>query len=393
MKGLTFYFLLLAALTGLYVYTMIHQPDPIDWSPTYSREDKIPFGTYIFFHELSSIFPGALPAKSGQSAYSTADSTVTGSCYLLIAPVREITETDLTQLTSYIAAGNQVFVAAKSWDSPLTKRFRLVPGNTVTADSAHPVSVSLTAAGDKSRFSGGESQLNACFEKFDKKGAEILGINSSGKVNFIRYAIGKGWIYLHANPEVFSNYFLLRKNNAAYTAMALSKLDPNIKTVIWDEYYQLHDPRQATPLRYILSQPALKFAWFTALSTLLLFLVFESKRKQRFLPVINPVTNTTIEFTETIAMLYFKQRNNNDLALKLVTQFRETVSSRFNIQVTDFSEEELVLLSAKTQTDIGFLRQLAGQIKEIIGLRSSLSDQELLSLNQQIEKFYTLLAQ
>lgn len=389
MKRLAYYFLLIAILAGLYVYSTMHQPQPVDWTSSYSRTDKIPMGTYVFFQEIPRLFQDARLEPSGQPAYISADTLAVSSCYFIVGPAMTITETDLSQLISYTSAGNQVFIASKTWDESLVKRFHLNV-KYAASDPLKPITICLTDKRLAGRFAEAENLLNTYFNKYDTSKAEILGHNSFNGVNFIRFHIGKGYIYLHTNPAIFTNYFLLKENNALYTAQALSLLPAGIKTVFWDEYYHSVNQGPASPLNYILSQPALKFAWFTALITLLLFLLFESKRKHRLIPVPEPVRNTTVEFIETIARLYFNQRNNNNLASKLILQFKEAVSNRFNMSLTDFSGTEVLLLSEKSQVDKEFLFQLLLQMTAITSQTSPLSDPELLSLNQNIEKFYTL---
>lgn len=78
--------------------------------------------------------------------------------------------------------------------------------------------------------------------------------------------IGSGNLYLHSVPNIFTNYNLL-KVERDYIFKSLSYL--NIRDVIWDEYYKEVNKYQSTPIRYILSQPALKWAYFTLIISLI----------------------------------------------------------------------------------------------------------------------------
>ena len=51
------YIFILLGITILVVFIRLLQPQPIDWSEGYSNEEKKPYGGYILFNELSSLFP------------------------------------------------------------------------------------------------------------------------------------------------------------------------------------------------------------------------------------------------------------------------------------------------------------------------------------------------
>ncbi|MGY0040074.1 hypothetical protein [Pedobacter sp. NJ-S-72] len=44
----------------LYLAAQYYKPKPTDWSPSYLKEDKIPYGLYILDHEKTAVFPEAI---------------------------------------------------------------------------------------------------------------------------------------------------------------------------------------------------------------------------------------------------------------------------------------------------------------------------------------------
>ena len=48
-------FLLLLVLVGI-IYVDATQPKPINWTPSYALNDKIPFGLYVFGEESETLF-------------------------------------------------------------------------------------------------------------------------------------------------------------------------------------------------------------------------------------------------------------------------------------------------------------------------------------------------
>ncbi len=140
-----------------------------------------------------------------------------------------------------------------------------------------------------------------------------LGTNRTGKVNFIGIRHGLGKIYFHTQPLVFTNYHLIN-GNVGYASKVLSYLP--IQKTVWDNYYKLDRYVNDSPMRYILSQAPLQAAYYLLLLTLLLYLVVESKRRQRVIPVLKPLENRSLQFVKTMGGLYFRQKNNTNLAQK-----------------------------------------------------------------------------
>ena len=56
MKNLKFIIPVTIVFLVLVVVKMF-TPEPTDWSPSFSKNDKIPFGSYILYNQLSDLFP------------------------------------------------------------------------------------------------------------------------------------------------------------------------------------------------------------------------------------------------------------------------------------------------------------------------------------------------
>jgi hypothetical protein len=57
-------------------------------------------------------------------------------------------------------------------------------------------------------------------------------------------------------------------------------------------------PLSMSPMRFILNNPPLRYAWYLLLLGLLIFVLFNAKRKQRIVPVIEPLKNTSLDLSE-----------------------------------------------------------------------------------------------
>ena len=92
-----------------------------------------------------------------------------------------------------------------------------------------------------------------------------------------------------------------------------------------------------TPLRFILSNESLKWALYLFLFTMLIFVCFNSKRKQRVIPIIEPEQNKSLEFAKTIGDLHFQAKDYNDLIQKIITYFKEYLRNKLRIHI-DFDQ-------------------------------------------------------
>ena len=74
--------------------------------------------------------------------------------------------------------------------------------------------------------------------------------------NFIAMRYGMGMFYVHLEPAVFTNYFLLEGEHHHYGETVLSYI-PSHQDVIWSLNNQTSKVISDSPYRFILSQPAL----------------------------------------------------------------------------------------------------------------------------------------
>jgi len=179
----------------------------------------------------------------------------------------------------------------------------------------------------------------------------------------------------------------LKDNNAEYTAGALSYIPAGVSAIFWDEYYkQVHSP-SLNPFRFLLSDNHLKWAYWIALSTLILYVWFGSKRRQRIIPVMEPLRNSTLDFVNTVGKLYFNQHDNRNIAIKKINYFLEFVRTNFYLSTTLLNSALQDALAKKAYLSKEEIGDLFGAIQEV-DQSASVSDRLLLELNKKIDNFY-----
>ena len=116
-------------------------------------------------------------------------------------------------------------------------------------------------------------------------------------------------------------------------------------------------------------------------------MLFNARRKQRAIPVINPLKNTTVAFTQTISSLYLKEQDHKNLVDKKIAYFLEKVRTKYLLNTNNLHKDFILLLAAKSGNEIRNTKYL---INTIITLskKSECSEEELLVLHKMIETFF-----
>ena len=377
------------ALTMLLVYVVVlyNKPAPINWKPTLNYSDKIPFGTYVFYHQLQDIFPGAQVTNTSQSIYSLLSRQLPAGNYIIVSKEAKIDKVDLEQLKKYIKAGNNVFITAFSWEGAFNDSLKV---QTDEEDKADKTQQNFT--NDKLKqvknYTFDKDISNLYFSGFDTAKATVVTKNNNGNATCISYHFGKGTMLLCANPELFSNYNLLKPQGAEFTERILSYLPPT-KTIYWDEY-QNHDiETDNSPMRVFLNNPPLQYAYYLSLFTLLIFVIFEAKRRQRIIPVIEPLKNSTVDFVNVVGRVYYENHDNANIALKKIVYLLGFIREKYRLKTDTLDADFTNTLANKTGIEPEFAAELVNQLS-YLGKQPKVTDHELIVLNKLIEKFYEL---
>jgi hypothetical protein len=178
------------------------------------------------------------------------------------------------------------------------------------------------------------------FNQLYPRQTTILGYLIRGKIqlpNFIKVKFGKGNFYLQLSPDLYSNYFMLNPKTYPLAYSSLHHL--NGKHILW--FDGLYDSELSqNPLRYILSQPALRYGWYLLLITLLLFFFFKSKREQAAIPIVKPEENLSVAFAETIGSLYYENGHPGNLISKKIIYFLYHLKRDFRLDERAISSSQ-----------------------------------------------------
>jgi hypothetical protein len=389
MKDLKYYIIGATALFTIYIVANLNRPKPINWAETFVNKDKTPFGTYIIYKRVKDLFPGVTLNPRREPVYNAlTNESLKESSYIIICPGIDVTKVEYGQLVKYIAKGNDVFIAASDFGTLLQKKLHIDTRADFTFQQGKTPIRFLNPALDTAKFYQLDKGCGSFyFNSIDTAKATVLGQNDSRKANFIKYRFGKGNLYLMANPKMLSNYSLLTPQGAAYAATALSYVR-NTKQLLWDEYYTQGSGDAESPMRVFLSNPALSWAYYISLFSLLIFVLYEVKRRQRIIPVIAPLQNSTIDFVTVVGQVYYEKRNNANIAHKKTIYFLEYLRDQHKLKTGKLDEEFTEMMTRKTGIEPQLARNIVNAIN-FINTHGHITDQELIKLNYLIEQFYT----
>ncbi|MFC7667983.1 hypothetical protein ACFQT0_11755 [Hymenobacter humi] len=155
-------------------------------------------------------------------------------------------------------------------------------------------------AGPRYRLPGADANVH--FVVDSGRVGRALVVDDAGRPLLVRLNYGRGHVYLCSVPIAFTNQFVLQPATSQFAATALSYLPA--RPTWWDEYQKQGRRGDQSLLRIVSSHEALNTAFYLMLIGGLLFVLVEARRRQRIIPTIKPLPNTTLQFTRTVASLY-----------------------------------------------------------------------------------------
>ncbi len=370
---------------------------------TFRKGDDRPFGGSVAYKLVEQLYPDVATYVKKESVEETWKGIYdTSALYLNISQNLFTSDEGVIAIMDYAKAGNDIILCAAGFDYNFTNRLGCSVSNdrdfqNTFLDVMEKTSVNLLPSyvNSNEKFEYYYRPFSRYFNKLPKDNFRILGLNSAGQVNSFVYFHGKGRIFMHCDPRAFSNYFLLQKENYKYFSNLLSLVRKEPQHVYWNDYYvSKNRPSRSSDssdspssLSEIMNHPALSAAFWLILLLLLLFILYGMKRKQRIIEKVKPNENTSVNFTETVGRLYLQKKDNKNIAEKMVTYFNEFIRNQYFLNTSHVNDDFITTLGRKSGIPKEQVESLYRAI-EHTQAAADIDDYQLLSLNQQIQKFY-----
>ncbi len=375
------------------------KPKPVDWKPSFLSTHKIPYGSYVLYHELKQFFPNSKLQRINVSPYEYLSKNYASiyekntnkeykkKNYIFLNDVLRIDKESTIKLLHFVEKGNNVFMAGHYFPRYLidTLKFEI-------QDTYREADVILKMANknlSRTKYSYTKALENRYFTELDSTTTTVLGYNmvdGTEHVNFVKIKYGKGNFILNTQPYAFTNYHMLESDHAVYVKDCMSYLPDNAK-IIWDERSKAQTGEIHSALRFLMSKPPLKYAWYTAFFSIFLFIFFRARRRQRIIPIIEPLPNTSIAFAKTIGDLYFQEGEPSDIITKKVTFFLEHLRSVYMLDTQNLNSEFKKRLHLKSGIPKEEVNRLVDYIVNL-SKNSEPKENSLVTLNKLIDKFY-----
>ncbi len=359
----------------------VNKTEVTNWTRNFSIKEKTPFGLYVFNQEAETLFKGNL-IKTQESPYDYYNNHKKNPHNILVIE-SQIDQTSWKKILTEVSKGSDAMIIISRFPRKLS-------------DS---IGIYFQYYGDnkKAVLKFTDPQLPNDFMEMDKfpsetsinylkADSEILGKTIKNEknenVSFIKTKFGKGNIFFHTEPLFVTNYYLLKPGNFKYAENVFSFLDA--KETVW--FVDSVQTVSTSPLRFILEHKALKYAWWMFLGGMFLFIIFNAKRKQRIVPIIEPLKNTSVEFVKSIGNLYLQEGDFHDMMSKKAQYFLYKVRLDFLIDTSNLDEEFAKKLQLKTAQSSEKINEIIILIKKAQDPYANVMREDLVRMNLLIDE-------
>lgn len=374
--------------------------DSTNWELSLDKNSKEPYGCYIAYQNLTDIFTNAV-IRSNDNFFTRVkkinqSNSRKKSLVISVTNQFNLSESDLDELMRYIMNGNSALILSNNFSDTLLNYFSLQTKLIDTSSSLKylmplsevtmPIDISFEDSIKSFSYKGimpnhyFDTLIN---EDFDNTIEWIGRIDKTKRNNLLEY-INKGKIIIGHTPTALCNYFLLQQNNKQYYEYLLSHFSKNISEVYWiSKLIQMPSLQERSS---ILNFPPFFKAFLVIVALLLLYTLFEAKRRQRIVENLPPLENASLEFVETVGQLYYNKGDHKNLAEKMILFYLENIRTKHNVTTRELNDALAKVLSHKlnhseveTKSFISYLNYIRTQ--------PTLVETDIQFLFQQLKKF------
>jgi hypothetical protein len=351
-----------------------------DWRKNFDINQKSPFGLFVFNNEVNTLFKNKIK-KISETPYNYYQADKKPHNILVIE--ENIDKESWHKILDQVSDGSDAMLIVSEMPKEISDSIGYYDSQISFEDENVLKLTDKIFTNDfihLDKFPSGRGFT------FIKPGVEVLGKtvekNNTDQANFIKIKFGKGKIYVHCEPLFITNYYLLKRGNARYAQDVFSYLDD--RETIW---FVENDAKVSQFfLRFILSKPALKYAWWVLLGGLVLFIFFNAKRKQRIVPIIEPLKNTSVDFVKSIGNLYLQEGDFHDMMAKKAQYFLNKVRMDLLIDTQHLDTEFAKKLHLKTGKPMEMIDEAIHLIKKAQDPYAQVMKEDLAKMNTLLDE-------
>lgn len=359
----------------------VNKKETTDWRKNFDVNQKSPFGLFVFDNEAKDLFKNNLK-KINQAPYEYYNQHQKEAHNIVIIETDIDTES-WKKVMDQVSNGSDAMLVISRMPKEVSDSIGFYDSE-ISFEEENVLK--LTDTKYKNDFIQLDKFPSGRGFSFIKPGVEVLGKTvekkNTDQANFIRIKFGKGNFYVHSEPLFLTNYYLLKPGNVKYAQDIFSYL-PHRETV-W--FVENNTKASRFFMRFILGNPALKYAWWVFLGGLILFIFFNAKRKQRIVPIIEPLRNTSLDFVKSIGNLYLQEGDFHDMMAKKAQYFLNRVRMDLLIDTQNIDEEFAKKLQLKTGKPIEMINEAISLIKRAQDPYASVMKEDLAKINKLLDE-------
>lgn len=379
MKGNHLFIICIAIFLLLMFAIECRLPKKFVWAPSFSHYDKQPFGCAVFDSLLSTSLPKGYSLSRKTFYELEQEDTISRRGILVATNNLSLTDVDVEAILKIAKRGNKIMLVSNSFNRNLedTLDFNssysyFSPALLKKYAAASLEKDTLLWVGDSAIYPRQSfnfyPQLCSSYLVPNSLPAKVLAEKGIPSVPIaLSYPWGKGEIILVSTPLLFTNYGVLDGKNATYIFRLLSQMG-DLPIVRTEGYMKQTAQIQMSPFRYFLSQRPLRWALYLTMFTIILFMVFTARRRQRVIPIIYQPENKSLEFTELIGTLYFQKKDHADLVHKKYIYFAEELRREIQVNIEEVANDEhsFSRIAQKTGMNTEEISELIRSVRPVI---------------------------
>ena len=382
-KTLKLYIILFIVVMAVLAILQFSKTQRTDWRKNCSPDEKTPFGLFIFSQEAEKLL-GDTIRKMDRSPYEYFSNNKKFVPRNILMVNKTPDNESAKKILNEVKQGSDFMIISEDFWGYLSDSLDVGDVEPINFEEENVLKLSDV------KFKNDSLILEKFPGRFGflwiGKKTEILGTtklkNKTYGANFIRLKYGKGNIYVHTEPLFITNYYLLKPGNQKYAEDVFSYL-PKRET-IW--FTDSNIFRSQNILRFIFANPPLKYAWWTLIAGLLVFIFFNAKRKQRIVPVIEPLRNKSVEFVKSIGNLYLQEGDFHNMMAKKAQYFLLKVRMDLLIDTQKLDDDFAKKLQLKTGKSMEKINEAVELMKKGTDPYANVTREDLIRMNQLLDE-------
>ena len=385
-----------------------------------------PTGTFLLYHLLKNYKNTSSLQKIQTSREASLSELLPkeqkNDCkniYFAIAEDLSLNDDDGDWLLGFVEAGNYAFIASENLSSKLRAaisdnfyfRFNSYYDTSFVLNFYHPKFLQESPIEIKN------AELNShrypkyknwrYFIDADLGGGfvRIAYNNARDYPICIRLQYGKGSFIIHSTPSAFSNYNMFEAGGKYHAEVIFSHLPKG--NIYWHHDFGKYSPyrgvpqpthpkqrkssqssySKSSPLQYIMRESALFTALILLMVGALLYMLFQSKRRQRIIPTIEPNENSSLEFVKTVSTLYFQQKRHDKLIKHKELIFLSFLRQHYYVSSPKITANFITKVAQKSGIEEKHVNDIFIALDKGKEKRN-VSESELINLYNKLEYFY-----